>query len=241
MAVEFAKECDKDQGFDFKQDEHKTFGYINTLVIGDVEIAPDIKVVEATASSGIKIKAGGAGGGNGDDKGSAGLFTKPVVAVLKTAAWNTLPTDTIKFEGLMSTSNMQVISMLTMQSLAKIVIRFSFVIYEYDPVKQVYFPSFCSREGSVPTNAPPADSKGLDGFGTDPNAKNIYGILGKDGPDGAFQIKVDPKISGDAPLGLKVHDFTLHVAPPTAKNTQQIKIQTSEANKIVKGWGLPQG
>ena len=63
MAVEFSKDCDKDQGFDFKQDEHKTFGYINTLVIGDVEIAPDIKVVEATASSGIKIKAGGAGGG----------------------------------------------------------------------------------------------------------------------------------------------------------------------------------
>ena len=31
MAVEFSKECDKDQGFDFKQDEHKTFGYINTL------------------------------------------------------------------------------------------------------------------------------------------------------------------------------------------------------------------
>ena len=78
MAVEFSKDCDKDQGFDFKQDEHKTFGYINTLVIGDVEIPADIKVIEATADSGIKIKAGGAGGDSGGD--SAGLFKKPVVA-----------------------------------------------------------------------------------------------------------------------------------------------------------------
>ncbi len=239
MAVEFTKTCDKDQGFDFKQDEHKTFGYINTLVIGDVEIQPDLKVVEASADSGVKIKAGGAGSASGDDKGTTGVFTKPVVAVLKSASWNTLPTDTIKFEGLVSTSNMQTISMLTMQSLAKIVIRFSFVIYEYDPVKQVYFPSFCSREGSAPTNTPPAASKGLS-FGTDPNAKPIFGILGKDGPEGAFQLKVVPDISGDAPLGLKVHDMTLHVAPPTAKATQQIKIQTSNDNKIVKGWGLPQ-
>lgn len=241
MAVEFSKECDKDQGFDFKQDEHKTFGFINTLVIGDVEIPPDIKVPEPTAGSGLTIKAGGAGGGAGDAVGTTGIFTKPVVGVLKTASWNTLPTDTVKFEGLLSTSNMQVISMLTMQSLSKITIRFSFVVYEYDPVATLYFPSFCSKEGSAPTNTPPAKSSGLDGFGTDPNAKPIFGVLGKDGPDGAFQLKVDPKISGDAPLGVKVHDFTLHVSPPTAKATQQIKIQTSNTNKIIKGWGLPQG
>ena len=39
----FQSECDKDQGFDFKQEEHKTFGYINTLVIGEVETRRDIK------------------------------------------------------------------------------------------------------------------------------------------------------------------------------------------------------
>ncbi|MFO0657115.1 MAG: hypothetical protein U0787_18830 [Polyangia bacterium] len=61
---EFSKECDKDQGFDFKQEEHKTFGYINTLVIGEVEIAPDIKVPEPSAGSGVTIKASGAGAGS---------------------------------------------------------------------------------------------------------------------------------------------------------------------------------
>jgi len=238
---EFSKECDKDQGFDFKQEEHKTFGYINTLVIGEVEIAPDIKVPEPSADSGVKIKSSGAGGAAGDDAGTTGIFKKPVVGVLKKAEWSTKPTDTIKFEGLLSTSNMQVISMLTMMSLSKITVRFSFVIYEYDPVANVYYPSFCSKAGSAPTNVAPAESKGLDGFGTDPNAKPIYGVLGKDGPDGAFQLSVTTAISGDAPLGMKVHDFILHVAPPTAKATQEIKIQTSNGNKIVKGWGLPQG
>lgn len=240
MAVEFSKDCDKDQGFDFKQDEHKTFGYINTLVIGDVEIPADIKVIEATADSGIKIKAGGAGGDSGGD--SAGLFKKPVVAVLKGAqTWNTLPTDTLKFEGLISTSNMQTISMLTMQSLSKIVVHFSFVIYEYDPVANLYFPSFCSKAGSTPTGAAPGKAAGISGFGNDPNAIPIYGVLGKDNPTGAFQISASTPISGDAPLGLKVHDFKLHVAPPTAKEPQQIKIQTSNTNKMIKGWGLPQG
>jgi len=241
MAVEFAKTCNPGQGFDFKQDEHQTFGYINTLVIGDVEIPADIKVAEATAGSALAIKSGGAGGTS--ETNSSNVYTKPVVAVLKSANWSTQPTDTIKFEGLVSTSNMQVISMLRMQSLSKIVMHFSFVIYEYDPVNNLYYPSFCSKaaSGAPPTGAAPKKAAGLGGFGTDAAAIPIYGVLGKDSAAGAFQISAATDISGDAPVGMKVHDFVIHVAPPTAKETQQIKIQTSNTNKIIKGFGLPQG
>jgi hypothetical protein len=242
MAVDFQKACDPAQGFDFKQDEHKTFGYITMLVIGDIEMPADIKVAEAVPTTAIAPPSSSGAEGN-STLDSSGVYTKPVVAVLKSAAWSTLPTDTIKFEGLVSTANMQMISMLKMQSLSKIVMNFSFIVYEYDPVHNKYFASFASHKASSkePTGAKPKKAAGTGDFKPDANAEaaKIFGLLGKDSAAGAFQIDAKTEISGEAPVGLKVHDFLIHVAPPTATETQQIKIQTSNTNKIIKGFGLP--
>ena len=51
MPIEFSKECDVGQGYNFKQDEHHTFGYLNTLVFGENNIAPDIRVAEPPRST----------------------------------------------------------------------------------------------------------------------------------------------------------------------------------------------
>ena len=51
MGFDFEKECSVEQGFNFRQDEHHTFGYINGLVIGDSVLAPDLKVAEPTGRS----------------------------------------------------------------------------------------------------------------------------------------------------------------------------------------------
>ena len=59
-------------------------------------------------------------------------------------------------------------------------------------------------------------------------------------PEFIQQIRRKPQVM-DVYFLAGADDFILHVAPPTAKATQEIKIQTSNGNKIVKGWGLPQG
>lgn len=235
MPVEFKKECNLGQGFNFKQDEQYNLGFINTLVIGDANIAPDIKVAEPGTNKKFDSKSKGAAGGMETD--SSSIFTKPVVAVLGNISWTTQPTDPIKFEACrVSVANMQMISMLTMQTLSKVVVRLSFVIYEYDRVHNAYYVSFCSYEGTAPSVAGPA-APDDSGWGVESGAKPIYGLIARDG--NALGLTVNTTPADDIP-GLITHEFNLTVAPTVAKATQKIKMQTSNTNKIIKGFGLPQ-
>lgn len=235
MGFDFEKECNVEQGFNFRQDEHHTFGYINGLVIGDSVLAPDLKVAEPTGRSGMKFSNAGAGGTSGSE--FSNIFTKPVAVVLSKAKWNTAPTDIIEFEGRVSAANMQLVSMLRMQALAKIIIQLSFVIYEYDPVNNDYFDCFSSLKGFDPIGTKPAKVEGA--FGPDKSAsfRPINGLLAKEGQ--VFQLTVEHKPSEDGVPGQRNYNFTIKVAPCIAQDTQQIKMQTSVTNKLVKGFGLP--
>lgn len=234
MAIEFAKEMDIGQGYNFKQDEHHTFGYINAWVIGKNNIAPDIKVVEPTSLAQLGSNAGTTGALAAD---TSGIFNKPVVAVLNNVTWSTLPNENITFQGRISVANMQQLSMLLMQSLKEVVLSLSFVVYEYDLVNQVYFTSFKSHKGTAPNGAGPAAQDG-GGFGKDTATEPIYALLGKTSGT-EFGIKIGPKAEED-PLGIKNHTLELTLAPPIAKAPQQILIQTSEKVKLIQPWGIPQ-
>lgn len=216
----FSKECDVGQGFNFKPDVQRPFGYINTLRFGDNNIAPDIKVVAPAGATGTK--SGSTGGATAD---TSGTFTKAVVGVLSQATWSTLANGNITFQGRISAANMQRLNMLVMQSQKKVVVALSFMVNEYSPVSKSYFPSLTSYKGTVPSgvaaqSVPPGDA-----------SAPIYAVLGS--------LKIDSPAKTD-PLGITNYSFELMLAPTIASMPQQIMIQTSATNKLVKPFGLPQ-
>lgn len=231
--AEYTRECDVGQGFNFKQDEHYTFGYITGLVIGESSLVPDFKVADPlTVPEPTKAAASL---DQGAETKTHGIFTKQVVAVLQSATWaNVLATDMIDFTGRISSTNMQLITNLTMQSMAKVVVRISFIVFEYDSVSNSYYPSFSSYEGSEPLGSKPGTVSG--GFGANTSVKEVYGILGKDGNN--FKLKATVKAADDPP-GFINHEFEISVAATAAPEVQQMQIQTSSVNKMIKPWGLP--
>lgn len=231
--AEYTRECDVGQGFNFKQDEHYTFGYITGLVIGDSSLSPDFKVADPLTVPEPPKAAEGVE--KGVEVKTSGVFTKPVVAVLSNVTWgNVQATDMIDFAGRISSTNMQLITNLTMQSMSKVVVRISFIVFEYDPVLNAYYPAFSSYEGSEPLGTKPGSVAG--GFGANTSVKEVYGILGKDGNN--FKLKATVKPADD-PAGFINHEFEISVAATAAPNVQQLQIQTSSVNKMIKPWGLP--
>lgn len=230
--AEYTRECDVGQGFNFKQDEHYTFGYITGLVIGESSLSPDFMVVDPTT---VPAPPKAAKLGEGAEVKSQGIFSKPVVGVLASATWaNVQATDMIDFTGRISVTNMQLITNLTMQSMAKVAVRIAFVVFEYDLVANSYYPSFSSYEGSELIGFKPDPVSG--GWGQNTSVKEIYGILGKDGNN--FKLKASVKPADDPP-GFLNHEFEISVAPTASEAVQQIQIQTSVVNKMIKPWGLP--
>jgi hypothetical protein len=205
VAADLVKECDLRQGYNFDRNRRTTFGYINTLVIGDANIAPDIKVVLPTAT------------------------TKLVVSVLSKVSWGTGSGDPIEFEGRVSVENVHRLR----QKPIKTNVTLSFVVYEYDPVNQIYFTCFKSYKGQAPSGLPPTQP----GLSPDPTAPPIYGQIPIDGAVPRLLIVSEPTVG---PAGIRSHELYLTVAPiATAAQQQQIQIQMSAKQSIVKTWGIP--
>ena len=131
MAVELAKTCDIGQGYNFKPDEHHTFGYLTRLIIGDNQVAPDIRIDASPIAASLPA----------------------VVAVLESVIWSTLPNENIVFKARVSVANMQMLNLLAMQGLKNVVVKIGFTIHEYDAIDQVYYPGFQSHAGTAPSGA----------------------------------------------------------------------------------------
>lgn len=234
MAVEFTKECDVGQGYNFKQDEHHTFGYITSWSIGDNDISPDIKIVDPNSLGAVSASAGTTGAGGMD---TSGIFNKAVVGVLTSASWSTLPNENITLNARVSLSNAQTLQMLTMQSLKKVIMQIGFVIYEYDLVNQKYYTSFATKEGAAINSSVKPTAAGKTGFSTT-DATAVFALLGKTSGT-EFGIKIGAKAEED-PLGIRNHTLELALAPPIASSPQKMLIQTSDTIKLIQPWGLPQ-
>lgn len=234
MAVEFTKECDVGQGYNFKQDEHHTFGFITSWAIGDNDIAPDIKIVDPNSLPTIASTAGSTAV---QEVKTNNIFNKAVVGVLQSATWSTLPNENIVLNARVSLSNAQTLQMLTMQSLKKVIMQIGFVVWEYDLVNQTYFPSFATKEGAAINSSVKPTKAGATGFST-ADATSVFALLGKTSGT-EFGIKIGAKAEED-PLGIRNHTLELTLAPPIASAPQQIQIQTSATIKLIQPWGLPQ-
>lgn len=210
MATDFASVCDIGQGYSFKQDEHHTFGYIHSLVIGDSTVIPDI---------------------TGTDPAS--LATRKVVAVLEEVAWSTRANENITLNGRVSVQNASQLRTLATQIVKKTIVKLSFVVYRYDLVAQKYYTHFLSFSGTNPKDGQATESSGFGGSASQP----IFALFGKSG-SGALGINLGPGAQED-PLGIQNYTLELTLAPPVAKTPQQILIQSSYTLKTLQPWGLP--
>ena len=211
----FSKECDIGQGFNPKPDVHHTFGYIEYLKLGDNIIARDFDNVVFPAAL-TKVAA-------------SGLYIRKMVGVLNQVTWSTVPHENMTLQARISLASAEQVKAV-MQSLKSVPVCISLVVYEYDPVSQVYFTCFKSYEGAEPSaRERHSVVSGIDG------ARTIYAVAGKSVTEYGIDIDTSPH---EDPPGFTNYTLSLVLAPAIASARQQILIQTSSKDKLILPWGI---
>ncbi len=183
--------CSVEQGFNFQKDAQQTVGHITSLKIGDTSFDKDIQV---TVPSKI----------NEDSN------TTKVVGVASNLYWQGGFADPIHFDCQISVTNKQAAALLRHTKLSNTNVEFSFIIYEYDPVKKVFYEAFHTNE---------TDMKGL---------------IEKNGSVLTFALDETPPTSGVvSPLNFF---FSLGVMPQ--EEEQDLHFAVSQDGKFVKKWGV---
>lgn len=113
----FQKNCDIQQGYNFKKDIQTPVGYLTSLKIGDVTLKADQVVKDPLAPE----------------------TDLPVVAVLSGAMWELGVTDALYYSGQLSVYNKQQAQLLLYKDLTKVDVVFKFAVYAYDPIEKKYF------------------------------------------------------------------------------------------------------
>jgi hypothetical protein len=226
MAIELVKECSVERGFNFVAGGHERLGYVSSLTLGNTSIPADLRVAEEGTLLGTRSGGPILPGGE-----TAGIYSRSVVAVLAQVSWSTLPTAPIEFTARVSVANRHMIGVLAQSAGTTIVVSLAWSVYEFDLVAGAYYPSFFSYKGTAPATAPkPAPVVGS-------AAQPIFGVVRK--VSGVFAVSVDPAPATDVP-GIVNHVFRMTLSPMVAVSPQQLMIQTSKSNKVIKAFGLPQ-
>lgn len=125
--ADYSRSCDIHQGFSFQRDQQDTIGYINSMKLGDTELAADLEV---NTPEGKQEK---------------------VVAVLSGVSHDVATTNPISFSGQVSVKNRQNIAQLVYTNLSKIHVEIKFVVWEFDPAKDknTYYKAFHSNNAVV--------------------------------------------------------------------------------------------
>ena len=182
--------CDVSQGFNFQKDAQCMVGHITSLKIGDKEYKKDLAVADPT-----KIN---------DDDG-----TVKVVGVISNIFWEGGYADPIMFNCRISTENKQESIVLQHTKLSNTNVEFSYIIYDYDPAKKVFYKSFHTNE------------------------TDLKGLVAKNGGD--LDIGVDIEQSSDV-VSPKNFSFYLGVMPQ--EEEQETHYAVSQDAKFVKKWGV---
>ncbi len=154
-----------------------------------------------------------------------------VTGVLSAVTWADMaPTTPIELVADVSAANRQMIAAATLAGSAKALVRVAFVVYEYDRVAGATYTSFRSYLGSEPRSTRPGSPSSGPAA---QDARPIYGVVR------AGDVEVDATPSGAVP-GLPTHRFLLRLNPMPAPQAQQLLVQTSTTNKMIRGFGLPQ-
>lgn len=117
--------CDVVQGFNFQKDAQTLVGHINSLTIGEKEMAVDLAVTNPEDLAGDKVK---------------------VVGVASALSWEGGYAEPIFFSCQVSNANKKELVILAHSDLSNTSIKFQFTIYDYDPDEKQYYKAFHSNE-----------------------------------------------------------------------------------------------
>lgn len=180
--------CSVTQCFNFERDSQDVIGHLTSLKIGTFDYAKDLEVQDPTAiNDSTKIK---------------------VVGVLSGIFWNGGFADPVSFNCQISTSNKQQSVILQHSTLIDTTVEFSYTVYDYDPIKKVYYKAFY----------------------TDP--PGLKGLIAKSGDDLSLCIEMDQSTEVVSP---KNFEFYLGVMPQ--EEAQAIQYAVSLEAKFSKAWG----
>jgi hypothetical protein len=186
---QFARSLDVYQGFNFKKDKQAPVGFVTKLKVGEHELAADQETIRDP------------------EQPDKALGTK-VVGVLNHFLWETGYTDAMYMSLQISTGNKQMVAAALMGTWSNVEVGFSYVVYEYDPLKKKYFKSSY------------ADAE-------------LKGILEKNGDSLNLSVADDPSSEVQSPK-----NFTLQVGIKPQTIEQSVNMATGSGKNIVKQWGV---
>jgi len=186
-ADEIEKPCDVRQGFNFDRGVQSTVGHLISLSIGDTQLNADFRVTIPTEPGGDP---------------------QEVVAVLSHISWEGEYYDPIHISGQVSRDNRDRLhTIMTHEGPANV--RFSFDVYDFDPVEGRYYPSFHS-DGAI-----------------------LHGEVLKTGDELGLQVEDYPGMEVQSP---KNYGFTMVVLP--APQLQYLHLAESAGRgKTEEPWG----
>lgn len=113
--------CDVRQGFNFEKDSQNMVGHINSLKIGDTELASDLAVTDPEAVSGDPVK---------------------VFGIAQSIFWQGGYSDPVQLTCQISTENKKTLATMVHQTLSNTTVGLSFTVYDYDPDEKKYYKCF---------------------------------------------------------------------------------------------------
>ena len=119
---QFSRSLDVSQGFNFRKDKQASVGFITTMTVGGVDLKADQETVLDPANPTSAISGG-------------------VVGVLGHYLWSLETTRSIYMSAQISTENKQVLTAALLGEMTDMSVKFSYVVYEYDPINKKYFVS----------------------------------------------------------------------------------------------------
>ena len=180
--------CDISQGFNFQKDAQCLIGHLTELKIGDTDFKKDLTVMDPTKIDKEKVK---------------------VVGVISHIYWEGGHADPILVNCRLSTDNKEGSILLQHKTLSNTEVKYAFVIYDYDPKKKEFYPS----------------------FHTDTTA--LKGLVSKSG--GELELAIDIGQAGDV-VSPKNFNFFVSVMP--AEEEQETHFAVNVSAKFVKKWGV---
>lgn len=184
----FSRSLDIYQGFNFKKDKQTAVGFVTKLVLGDTELAADQTTIKDPEQPGTSLAG--------------------VVGVLSHYLWNTGTTDGMYMSMQISVDNKTKLSADLLNNMTNMEVVFGYVVYEYDPVKKLYFKSnWCEPE--------------------------LKGLLEKNGDELNLSVADDESTEVQSPK-----NFTLQVGIKPQTVEQTVNMATGHTKNLSKIWGI---
>lgn len=208
--------CDVEQGFAFSNVMKKPFGYLISLGVGGVPLAPDIVGAEPLSARAAVM------GPPTNEKARVGVFTKYMVGVISSVSWDGGHSDPLDLTFNISAASWRVLDLALRTKIdTNTCIRFSLVVYKWDYVESRYFVRFCT--GGKPEPSP------CEGF--------VYSDddSSEEAADKTLDVSINDTPSKESG-GILSFEVSMKLIPPGPGAKQEFHIATSLNTKAPFRW-----